>query len=78
MFYFKCCIMASEVGLLAREIRLAMTVVVELWITHYSLDPMVLTSNFHCVDEVFLVRETFFILKCAYLGAFINIWNVFQ
>ena len=38
------------VGILAWKIRLAMTVVVESWITHYSLDPMVWPSNFHCLD----------------------------
>ena len=50
IFYFWCCYLGSGVGLLAREISFAMTVVVELRITHFSLDPMVLTSNFHCFD----------------------------
>ena len=61
--------MGSGVGLLARKIRLAMTMVMESWIKHYSLDLMVFTSNFY-LDEVFFVWETFFILKCACLGAF--------
>ena len=50
IFYSRYCIIRSGVGILAREIRLAMTVVVESWITHYSLDPMVWPSNFHCLD----------------------------
>ena len=43
-FYSVCCIMGSEVGILARKTRLAMRVVMESWITHYSLHPMVLTK----------------------------------
>ena len=39
------------------------------WLCPYSLDPMVLTSNFHCFDLVFFVQETFFIVTCACLGA---------
>ena len=50
-----------------------MTVVVESQITHYNLDPMVWPSNFECLHWVFLVWETFFILKCACLGASFNI-----
>ena len=38
-------------------------------ITHCNVDPMVLTINFYCLDLVFLVRETFFILMCVCLGA---------
>ena len=71
IFYSRCCIMGSGVDILARKIRSVMTVV-ESWIAHYKLDPMVWLSNFHCLDEVFLVRETFFILKCACLGASLN------
>ena len=40
----------SGVGLLTRKIRLAITVMVESWITCYSLDLMVLTINFYCLD----------------------------
>ena len=46
VFYARCCMMGSGVGILARKFRLAMTVVVESWITHYGLQP----SNFHCLD----------------------------
>ena len=62
LFYFKCCIMRSWVGLLAREIRLAMTVVVESWITHYSLDPVVLLFGL----SVFHSRNIFqsLVFKC--------------
>ena len=42
--------MGSGIGVLANEIRLAMTVVVESWITHHSSDSMVLTCNFDCLD----------------------------
>ena len=64
--------MGSEVSLLARKIRLVMTVVLKSRITRYSLDPVVLTSIFFlfCLTFiVFFVRESFFIFKCAYLGA---------
>ena len=40
----RCCIMGSGVDILAWKINLAMTVVVESWITHCSLDPMVSTK----------------------------------
>ena len=50
IFYSRCYIMESGVGILARKIMLAMTVVVESWITHCSLDPMVWQSSFHCLD----------------------------
>ena len=49
-FYSRCCIMGSEVGILARKIRLAMTVVMKSWTTHYRLDPTGWASNFHCMD----------------------------
>ena len=42
--------MGSGVGLLAMEFRVAMAAVVELWITHYSLDSMLLASNFYCLN----------------------------
>ena len=38
--------MGSGVDLLARKIRLAMAMVVESRIAHYSLDPMVLAKYF--------------------------------
>ena len=54
MFYFRCCIMGLGVGLLVRDISLAMAVVMGSWITQNSLDPTVLTSNIYWLDEVFL------------------------
>ena len=42
----RCCIKRLGLSILARKIRLAMTVVVESWTTHYSSDPMVLTKWF--------------------------------
>ena len=69
IFYSRYCIMGSGVVILARKMRLVMTMVVESWITHKSLDPMVWPSNFHCLDYMFLVWKTFFILKCACLGS---------
>ena len=56
IFYFRCCIMKSGVSFLARKIRLAIIVVVKSSITHISLHPIVLTSNFYCLD-VFLILE---------------------
>ena len=44
-FYSRCCVMGSGVVTLARTIRLTMTVVVKSRVTHYSLDPMFLTTN---------------------------------
>ena len=41
-FYFRYCIMGSGVGTLSRKTRLALAVVV--WITHYSLYPLVLNK----------------------------------
>ena len=72
IFYSWCCIMGSRVGILASKIRLAMKVVVESWITYYRLDHMVWPSNLHWMDQVFLIRETFFSLKCICLGASLN------
>ena len=72
IFYSQCCIMGSGVGILASKIRLAMTVVVESWITYYRLDHMVWPSNLHWLDQMFLIQETFFSLKCACLGASLN------
>ena len=43
-FYSVCCIMGLRAGILARKISLAMTVMMESWITHYSLYPVVLTK----------------------------------
>ena len=63
IFYFRRCILWPGVGLLARQIRLAMTVVVKSWITHYSLDPIVLTSNSSCMDRVFLFEKYFSFLS---------------
>ena len=56
---------------ISQEYEVAMTVV-ESWISHYSLDSMVGPSTFHCLDEVLLIQEIFFILKCACLGASLN------
>ena len=44
-FYSRSCVMGSGVVVLARTIRLAMTVVVKSQITHYSLDAMFSTNN---------------------------------
>ena len=44
-FYSRCCVMGSGVVVLARTIRLTMTVVVKSRITHDSLDPMFLINN---------------------------------
>ena len=46
VFYSRCYIMGSGVGILARKISLALRGVVGSWITHYSLDAMVWPSNF--------------------------------
>ena len=44
-FYSRSCVMGSGVVVLARTIRLTMTVVVKSQITHYSLDAMFSTNN---------------------------------
>ena len=62
--------MGSEVGIIVRKIRLAMTVVMESWITCYSLDPMVLTKQFSLLGLSVSHWETFFLPKCACLGAY--------
>ena len=49
IFYSWCCIIGSGVDILAKKIRLFMTVV-ESWITQYSLDPMVWPSNSHFLN----------------------------
>ena len=46
VFFSGYCTMGSRIGALARKIRLAMTVVVESDITHYSLDHLILTEQF--------------------------------
>ena len=71
-FYSRWCIMGSGVGILAKKITLAMTVVVESWITHCSLDSMVWKCNFHSLDYVFPHRGTFLIRKCACLCTSLN------
>ena len=50
LFYFRHCIMEPGVGLLARRIQLAITVLLKSQITHYSLGPIVLRSDFSCMD----------------------------
>ena len=67
-FYFRWCIMGSGVGLIARDSRLAMTVVVESWVIHYSLDLMLLTGNFYCLDFKCLLFEEHFLFLSACLG----------
>ena len=44
---------------------LVMKLVVESRMTNYRLDPMVLTNDFYCLDQVFLVQQIFFTLKSA-------------
>ena len=53
--------MSSGVVVLARQIRLPVTGGGTL--NYISLSPTVLQSNFYCLDQVFLIRKTFFILK---------------
>ena len=60
VFYFRCCILGSGVGVLARKIRLTLTMVVESCIKHYSLDPMVFFLVTFIVGIKCFIRETFF------------------
>ena len=62
---FRYYIIGSGVGLLARKTMLVMKLVVESRMTNYRLDPMVLTNDFYCLDQVFLVQQIFFTLKSA-------------
>ena len=61
----------SAAGLLARKIRSAMTVVVELWITHYqtiySFDLVFLTNNFHYWVKCFWFEKYFSLHLFRYL-----------
>ena len=59
-FYSKCCIMGSGVGTLGRKIRLAMTVMVESRIRHYSYS----YHRDHILDQViFIVWIMYFLLE---------------
>ena len=59
-FYSKCCIMGSGVGTLGRKIRLAMTVMVESQIGHYSYS----YHRDHILDQViFIVWIMYFLLE---------------
>ena len=59
-FYSKCCIMGSGVGTLGRKIGLAMTVMVESRIRHYSYS----YHGDHILDQViFIVWIMYFLLE---------------
>ena len=60
--------MGSGVGTLGRKIRLAMTVMVESRIGHYSYS----YHRDHILDQVIFIGETIFILECACLGTPLN------
>ena len=59
-FYAKWYFVRSGVGILARQIRLAMTRVLEPQITYHSLSPLVLTKYFFIVEIKFFTFKKHF------------------